>query len=252
MELGLTGRVALVTGASSGLGLAIACRLAEEGADVAIAARDPERLSAAREQVETAGSGRVVARALDVRDEHAVQAWVDEVAEELGAVHVVVANAGGPPAGPATAFDRDAYRAAFELSALALIGVVQAALPHVRAAGWGRLLLVASEAVLEPLPEYALSTAVRPALVGYAKALVADLGPSNITVNVIAPGYHLTPLVEGFTNEERRAEIARSIPLGRLGRPEELAAVAAFLAGEPAGFVTGAVVPVHGGGTHAA
>lgn len=252
MELGLSDRVALVTGASSGLGLAIAARLAEEGAHVALAARDPERLERARAQVDASGSGRVTAHALDVRDERAVTAWVDGVAGELGAVHVVVANAGGPPAGRATAFGREAYREAFELSALALIGVVQAALPHVRAAGWGRILFVASEAIVDPLPEYALSTAVRPALAGYARALVSDLGPGEVTVNVLAPGYHLTPLVEGFTDEERRAEIARTIPLGRLGRPEDLGAVAAFLAGEQAGFITGAVVPVHGGGTHAA
>lgn len=252
MELGLSGRVALVTGASSGLGLAIAEQLAAEGAHVAIAARDPERLDEARERVDARGAGRVTAQALDVRDEAAVTAWVDAVARELGAVHVVVANAGGPPAGRATAFGRDDLRAAFELSALALIGVVQAALPHVRAAGWGRLLFVASEAIVDPLPEYALSTAVRPVLAGYAKALVSDLGPGAITVNVLAPGYHLTPLVEGLVDEERRAEIARGIPLGRLGRPEELGAVAAFLASEQAGFVTGAVVPVHGGGTHAA
>ncbi|HEV3001888.1 MAG TPA: SDR family oxidoreductase [Solirubrobacteraceae bacterium] len=252
MELGLSGRVALVTGASSGLGLAVASRLAAEGAHVALAARDPERLAEARERVAASGPGQVTAQALDVRDERAVASWVDGVAAELGAVHVVVANAGGPPAGRATAFGRDAYREAFELSALALIGVVQAALPHVRAAGWGRILLVASEAIVDPLPEYALSTAIRPALAGYATALVSDLGPGDVTVNVLAPGYHLTPLVEGFTDEARRSEIARGIPLGRLGRPDDFGAVAAFLASEPANFITGAVVPVHGGGTHAA
>lgn len=251
MDLGLDGRVALVTGASSGLGLAIATELAAEGAHVAIAARDPGRLAPAREQVDACGAGRVLAQTVDVRDASAVDAWMEEVARELGAVHVVVANGGGPPTGPATAFDRDDYRDAFELSALALIGVVQAALPHVRDAGWGRLIFVASETVLAPLPQYALSTTVRRAVVGYAQVLAHALGPGEVTVNVLAPGYHQTSADENPADAARRAEIARAIPLGRLGRPDELAAAAAFLASERAAFVTGTVLAVHGGGTGA-
>jgi 3-oxoacyl-[acyl-carrier protein] reductase len=249
MDLGLAGRVALVTGASSGLGLAVAEELAAEGAHVALAARGVDRLERARQAVDARGPGRVLAQGLDIRDGENLRAWLAEVVQELGGLHVAVANGGGPPAGPASAFDVAAYRDAFELSALALIGVAQATLPHMHAANWGRLIFVASEAVVESLPDYALSTTVRPALIGYLQALVHDLGPSRITVNVLAPGYHRTPLVEGQTDARRRAAIARRIPLGRMGRPDELAAAAAFLASERAGFITGAVLPVHGGGT---
>jgi 3-oxoacyl-[acyl-carrier protein] reductase len=249
MDLGLTDKVALVTGASRGLGLAIATRLAQEGAHVAVGARRAESLASARRQVDGSGPGQAMACQVDVSDPASIQAFANEVARRFGAIHVVVANAGGPPPGPATAFDLGAYRDAFALSALGLIGVAQATLPHLRSAGWGRLILVASETVAVPLREYALSTTVRRALVGYAEALVGDLGAAGITVNVLAPGYHRTPLIEERTDERTRRAIANRIPLGRLGQPEELAATAAFLASEHAGFITGTTLFAHGGGT---
>src|SRR5690606_31874508 len=122
--------------------------------------------------------------------------WVRKAVEALGGLHIVVANAGGPPAGPATAFDVEDYRQAVELSLLSSIGLVQEALPHLRAAGWGRVLFVTSQSVRGPMPNMALSNTARAGVLGYAKSLVQALGASGITVNVLAPGSHRTPRLE--------------------------------------------------------
>ncbi len=246
MDLGLSGKVALVGGGSSGLGFAVAAGLLAEGARVSIAARDPDRLDDAVRQL--SGQGDVHGQALDVRDTAAVNRWVDTVAERWGAIHVVVANAGGPPAGMATDFDLDAYRQAVELNLLGSIGLVQRALPHMKATGWGRVLFITSSAVRQPIPSLALSNTARAGLVGYAKSLVAALGPGDITVNVLAPGLTRTPRVAQLPESDVAAR-SQEIPLGRIGEPEEFAAVAVFLASTRASYVTGAVVPVDGGAT---
>lgn len=252
MDFGLDGKVALIGGGSSGLGLAIAAELAAEGAHVSIGARGGDRLAEAAERLDALGGGRVHTAEVDLRDGEARTRWVEEAVAELGGLHVVVANAGGPPAGPATAFDLEAYRDAVELSLLAQIGLVQAALPHLRTAGWGRILFLTSQSVRQPIPHLALSNTARAGVLGYATSLVHDLGASGITVNVLAPGSHRTPRLEQLAGEDVEAGLdtmARSIPLGRVGEPAELGAVAAFLASERASFVTGAVVPVDGGST---
>ena len=241
MDLGLNDKVALVAGASSGLGLATARALAAEGARVSIGARNPQRLEAALELLP--GEGHL-AQPVDVRDEQGGAAWVERTAAECGGLHIVVANAGGPPAGGATDFDLAAYRDAVELSLLSQIGMVQAALPHLQSAGWGRVLFVTSQFVKQPSPGLALSNTARVGVVGYAKSLVAALGAGDITVNVLAPGSHDTPRLRQMHGGEPSAE---GIPLGRVGRPEELAAVATFLASEQASYVTGSTIAVDGG-----
>jgi 3-oxoacyl-[acyl-carrier protein] reductase len=286
MDLGLAGKVALVSGGTAGIGLATARALLIEGASVAVCGRDPARLAAARAHLtaiaeklfatdsadatgnpaaagDSAGSGgagadRVAADQVDIRDGAAVAGWVARTAGRFGGVNVVVANGGGPPAGGTGDHDVAGYRDALELALLAPIGVVRAALPYLRRAGWGRVLLVASETVRQPIPEYALSNITRPGLVGYAKSLVRELGPAGITVNVLAPGYTATDPVLSIldssdvdSSDVDSALAALStrvgIPLGRIARPDEIAAVAAFLASERAGFVTGTVQVVDGG-----
>jgi 3-oxoacyl-[acyl-carrier protein] reductase len=254
VDLGLGGRVALVSGASSGLGLAVASELAAEGAHVAICAREPARLARAAAGLDAAGPGRVLAQSVDVRDEAAVRAWVDGVAAELGAVHVVVSNAAGPPGGPLAELELAMYREALETSLLSHVGLVRAALPHIRRAGWGRVLMVASETVRQPTPRYGLSSVARLGLLGFAKGLVHELGPGEITVNVLAPGYTRTPNLERQVAGDVEAGLAAmardaAIPLGRIARPEEFGAVAAFLASARASFVTGTVQLVDGGRT---
>ena len=249
MDLGLRGRAAAVAGASSGLGLAIARSLAAEDADVAICARDPERLEAAAAELDAIGDGRVRATPVDVRDTDAVRAWIDGAAAAFGRLEIVVPNAGGPPGGGATAFDVDAYRDAVELNLLSQIAITQAALPHLRAAGWGRVIFVTSISVKQPISTLALSNTARAGVAGYARSLVADLGDAGITVNLLAPGYHTTDRLEevlGDDDAARRAVVA-DIPLGRLGDPADFGAVAAFLASDRASYVTGTVVAIDGG-----
>ncbi|MFI0453523.1 SDR family NAD(P)-dependent oxidoreductase [Actinomadura sp. 6N118] len=249
MDLGLTGKIALVAGGGSGLGRAVAHRLAAEGADVAICGRDPGRLADAAREVGAAGPGRVWSRALDLTDDGAPEAWIAETVQDAGALHVVVTNGAGPRPGPVDSFTPADYRTALDTAFIPHVALVLAALPHLRAAGWGRILMVTSETVRRPIPKYGLSNATRPGLVGFAKSLVHELGPGDITVNVLAPGYHRTPALERqFTDPGAAvAEIAKGIPLGRVGDADDFAAVAAFLASEHARFVTGTVQLVDGG-----
>lgn len=248
MDLGLRGRVAAVAGASTGLGLAIATALAAEGADVAISSRNPDKLEEAAKTLSATG-GRVTTTPLDVRDADAVGAWIDSTVADMGGLHIVVPNAGGPPAGMATDFDLAAYRDAVELNLLSQIRIVEAAVPHLRAAGWGRIIFVTSVSVRQPIPTLALSNTARAGVAGYAKSLVAELGDAGITVNLLAPGYHLTGRVEELLGDDASARdaITDDIPLGRMGDPADFGAVAAFLAGEQAKHITGAVIPVDGG-----
>lgn len=249
MDLGVAGRSALVAGASEGLGFAVAQALAAEGADVAICGRDPDKLDRAAAELSRGADGHVRADALDVTDHDAVRAWVDAVAADRGRIDVVVPNAGGPPVGPATAWTVQDYRDALELNLLSSIAMVEATLPYLRANGWGRIVFVVSISAKEPVDGLALSNVSRPGVLGYARSLVQELGDSPITVNCLLPGYHRTPRVErNVGSEDAIRDLAeRRVPLARLGRPSEFAAVAAFLASEPASYVHGVAVPVDGG-----
>ncbi|MBU8898136.1 oxidoreductase [Corallococcus sp. H22C18031201] len=252
MELGLANKVALVAGGSSGLGLAVAEELVKEGAHVAIAARDPERLARAERMLTAVGRGRVLASPMDVRDGAAMRRWVELVSGKLGGPHIVVTNSGGPPPGPATGFDVDDYRDATNAVLLPPIGLALAALPYMKRAGWGRLLFITSETVVRPVARFALSGFARSGIVAFAQALVQELGDSGITVNVLAPGYTRTPPVErtagasGDLDAGLRA-MAAHIPMKRVGRADEFAAAAVFLASERASFITGTVQLVDGG-----
>ena len=252
MDLGIRDRVALVAAGTSGLGLAAAVALAREAVQVSLCGRDPDRLAVARDAVAKAGDGRVLASAVDVRDEAAVSSWVDRTVAEFGAVHIVVGNSGGPPPGTLDSLAPESYADAFAACVQPHITLTHAALPQLRAAGWGRVLLVASETARQPIVHYGLSSTVRPALLGFARTLAHTLGPAGITVNVLAPGYHRTPGLErqfGADSESELTRIGQRIPLGRIGRADDFGAVTTFLASEQAGFITGTCLLVDGGAT---
>lgn len=263
MDLGLDKKVALVAGGSSGFGLAIAKEFAREGAHVAIGARNLARLDAARHELEeVANGGRVLTTSVDVTDRLAARRWVDDAAAEFGALHTVVVSGGSPMFGSASQFDVDGYQAAVEQVLYPAIGLALAALPHMRSARWGRLLFVGSETAIAPNATLALSGVTRAGLVRFIQGLAADVGRDGITVNMLAPGASHTPPVErmaaqltpdGDVEAGLRIMGAKNA-LGRVGKPEEIGAFAAFLASERGAFITGGVHLIDGGaslGEHA-
>jgi 3-oxoacyl-[acyl-carrier protein] reductase len=245
MDLGLTGRVALVTGASKGIGRAIAATLAEEGAGVAIASRSRENIDAAASEIGASGF------VWDSADLDGVAKLVGDVESSLrGPVEVLVCNTGGPPAGAdplgfATAEWEAAHRS-LVLSPMALVGAV---LPAMRERGWGRIVNVASSSVREPIPHLMLSNAERSAAMAAFKTLAREAAADGVTLNTVLPGRILTDRAISMAGSEQAVKdaAARDVPAKRPGTAEEFAAVAAFLCSERASYVTGASVPVDGG-----
>jgi 3-oxoacyl-[acyl-carrier protein] reductase len=249
MDTGLRDRVAIVAGGTRGLGYAVAHALLTEGARVSICGRGRSGVTAAVARLAASHpDGHVDGRVVDVRHDDDVRAWVDGTAERHGRLDVVIANAGGPPGGEASEHGLEDYREALELNLLSSVRLVQASLPHLRAGAWGRLIFITSVTVKQPMPGLALSNTSRPGVVGYARSLVQELGPGAITVNVLAPGITRTDRLLEFVDTPEAAEaLAADVPLGRLGRPEEFAAAAVFLASAAASYITGVVLPVDGG-----
>jgi 3-oxoacyl-[acyl-carrier protein] reductase len=233
MDLGIDGKVALVTAASKGLGRGAAAALAAEGCRVTICARDPERLA------ETANElpGEILALPADITEPAAPRRLVDATVERFGRLDIVVANAGGPPRARALEVTDDGMIDAVNANMLASIRLVRASLPHLRSAGWGRIVLIASQAIKQPIPDLAYSNAARTGLWAWAKTAAQDLIDDGITLNVLCPGLHAT---------DRVAELGHE---GRLGDPADFGRVAAFLCSGPVGFLSGAAIQVDGAGT---
>lgn len=241
MDLGLRGRTAIVCGASAGIGLAIAESLAAEGANVAMLARGRQRLQREAERL-----GGLGVRG-DVSDPGDLKRLVDRTVEAFGGIDVLVNNSGGPPRTPALDLQDEDLERAVELLLLSVIRLTNLCLPHLRASGRGRIINITSSSVREPIDNLALSNAVRPGVIGWAKTLAREVGPTGITVNSIAPGRIETErLAEAYPDGPKEHDL-EAIPLRRFGAASEVADVACFLASDQASYVTAAVIPVDGG-----
>ena len=254
MEMGLEGKVAAVSAASRGIGLSIATALAQEGCSVGICARSG--LDEAREKILSTGA-RVAVKKADITREADIDAFISHVEAELGDVDILVTNAGGPPPGPFESLGEEDWKKAVDLNLLSVARLCRRVLPGMKASGWGRIVNMTSVSVKEPVDNLLLSNVIRPGVVGLSKTLSREMGAHGITVNCVAPGYTATERLDdlaaalaerdGRGKESVMDDWTRSIPVSRLGEPEEIAYAVAFLCSERAGYISGATLQVDGG-----
>jgi 3-oxoacyl-[acyl-carrier protein] reductase len=256
MDLGLKGKVAMVSGASRGLGFAVAEALAREGANVSISSSNEAAIQAAAGRLANLG-GSIRTAVVDVRNASRIQDWTRQTAEAFGGIDLLFANAGGPPAGSALSFDDGAWQNAIDLLLFSTIRMVRAAVPAMKQRGGGAILVTTSSSVKEPIPNLALSNVVRGGVSSLAKTLALELADDRIRVNQIIPGRIDTDRVkqldeisgkrQGISAADAKTKAIAAIPFGRYGEPVEFGRVAAFLLSDAACYMTGATVQVDGG-----
>jgi 3-oxoacyl-[acyl-carrier protein] reductase len=259
MDLGLAGRVALVTGSSAGLGAAVASCLASEGASLLLCARRQAELERVRDAI--AASGRAAPRVLaaDLTVEADIEAAYRAACEAFGHVDILINNTGGPPAGTFEELDAASWRRAAELLLLSAVEMTRRVVKGMRERRWGRIVTITSIAVKQPVENLMLSNSLRAAVTGFTRTLANELAPFGITVNNVLPGYTRTQRLDylaartasrrGIAPSDVFGQWESEVPMGRLGRPEELAALVAFLASDRASYITGTSIPVDGGWT---
>jgi 3-oxoacyl-[acyl-carrier protein] reductase len=257
MDLHLKGKIAMVGGASKGLGFAVARALALEGAHISIASRERGAVAAAAEKIQTESGSPTMGHAADLSDASAIDGWFNETTRRFGGVDLLFTNTGGPPAGAALAFDDAGWRSAFDLLVLSAIRTVRLAVPVMQARGGGAILMGTSSSVKEPIANLALSNVLRASVAALAKTLALELAPSRIRVNNLIPGRidtdRLRQLDEisakraGISPDEQQKRAVATIPIGRYGHPDEFGRAAAFLLSDAAAYITGASIQVDGG-----
>jgi 3-oxoacyl-[acyl-carrier protein] reductase len=256
MDFGIKGQAAIVAAASKGLGRACAAALAAEGVNVTIFARDLNALNETAAAVRAAGAQALAIQA-DVTRPDQIRQVVERAASEFGRLDILVCNAGGPPPGKFDEVHEEQWEQAFQLNLMSAVRLIHAALPHMRRQGSGRIINLVSTSVREPIEGLILSNSIRSGVIGLAKTLSQELGPDHITVNNIITGSIMTDRQRalrertaqqlGISVEEAIQRVEKTIPLRRLGEPEELAALVAFLASRQAAYITGTSIPVDGG-----
>jgi 3-oxoacyl-[acyl-carrier protein] reductase len=257
MDLGIHGRTALVGGASAGLGRATAERLAAEGCKLALWSRGGPALETAAEEIRRLHSVTVVTIAADATDPETAAKVAWQAERSLGPIDIAILNAGGPIASEATKTDPADWRRSFQLLAITPIEMATALLPSMRKRGWGRIVSIMSSGIRQPIPDLSYSTACRSALQAWLKTIAPEVIADGVTVNGVLPGRIDTARVatldtaraekEGTTPAAVRDRIEKSLPAGRYGRPDELAAYVAWLCSDPARYQTGTFVPIDGG-----
>ena len=257
MDLGLKGKVALVAGASQGMGKATALGFAREGAKVAICARGEAALKEAAEMIRKQTGGEVLAITADMAKPEDIKKFIDQSAAHFGRIDIIVNNAGGPPPGEFMKFTDEDWNNAYNLSFMSTMRMTREAVPHMRKVGGGRIINITSYSVKEPITGLVLSNAVRSAVIGLAKTLSRELARDNILINNICPGRIDTERAQklnkaradrvGRPVEEINKEMAAEVPLGRYGTAEETADVIVFLGSERASYVTGTTIQIDGG-----
>jgi 3-oxoacyl-[acyl-carrier protein] reductase len=261
MNLNLTGKRALVTAASRGLGFATALGLAREGTALVICSRDEARINDAAQRIRSETGTRVEALAADVSSSDEAARLVGHAVGALGGLDIVVHNAGGPPAGEFLSLTDAQWQKAFDQNLMSLVRLVNAAVPELKKAGGGRILTIASSSIKQPIPGLVLSNALRTGVYGLVKTLAKELGPAGILLNVVAPGRIQTERIEeldtamasrrGVDLTQVKKESVAAIPLGRLGTPEEFANLLVFLASDAGRYISGQAIIVDGGATAA-
>jgi len=257
VDLGIAGKTALVCAASKGFGRAIAMGLAREGANVALCARTPGPLEQAAAEIRAATGRETLAIPADVTRDADGARLIESISNRWGGVDILVNNSGGPSPGAFEQADDAAWSAAFENSLMNVVRLTRRVIPHMKSRRWGRIVNITSTSVKQPIANLVLSNSIRPGVLGLAKTLSQELGAFNILINSVCPGSHETDRIlelaesRAANNRTSRADelrkLTEAIPLGRLGRPEELADVVVFLCSERASYVTGTSIIVDGG-----
>lgn len=259
MDLGIKGRIALVTASSKGLGHAVAHALASEGCHVCVSSRSAEATEQAARTISRATGAEVVGIPCDVTRRADCELLVDQVVQRWGRADILINNSGGPAPGSFDAADENTWQAAVDSTLMNVVRMSRLCIPHMKKNRWGRIITITSTSAVQPIDNLMLSNALRGAVHGLSKTLATELAPHGILVNCVMPGMHATDRlrhladarakVSGLSSDQEYAKLSLAIPLGRLGEPAELAAAVAFLASERASFITGTSLLVDGGAT---